>query len=305
MKYLVSLALLLATTLPAATPKLLDKVAGVINETVYTLSEIRRIKSTLAARNEISPLIYKKTTYSDREVLKLLQQRYIVRDKLAELGFVVSDDSVESRVKETEKRLGLSRQDLLNFLETKGLEYNEYFELIREAMEFNIFNSRIIAPLVNITEQEVKNAYYKRKSSNTALSFNYQIVDFYISTTSILDSERIKMPQILEEYQKTGNLPESFRNLETSDLGKVRGDDLPKDLNKLLKNTDEGAFTQTYERDGNTHVFFIKSKDLTESQDFSKQKDRIYQELFMKRSSGIIANWFSRESLNYYILENI
>lgn len=305
MKKIVVCALLFALNALSAQPKVLDKVAGVINDKLYTLSEINRIQETLPARVEISPIIYQKEDYSDLEILKLLQNRYIIKDTLSEQGFVVSDDSVESRIKETEKRLGLRREDLLNFLNTKNITFNEYFELIREAMEYNIFNGRIIAPLINITEQEVKNYYYNSRSSSNAQSFKYEILDFYLPADKILAAEKKQMPEVLEEYQKTGRLPESYRNVETSDLGKVRGDDLPKDLSKLLKNTNEGSFSEPYERGGAVHVFYIKSKDLTESQDFARAKEQIYNELFAKRSSGIISNWFSRESRNYYILENI
>lgn len=304
MKYLIFSFALIAQFSFAA-EKLLDKVAGVINDQVYTLSEIKRVQETLPARNEISGIIYKKTDYSDKEILKILQHRFIIKDKLAELGLVISDDSVESRIKETEQRLGLRRQDLLNFLETKNITFNEYFELIREAMEYNYFNSRIIAPLVNITDQEVKNYYYNENSKNEALSFNYEIVDFSIEESKITRPEAEKLPIVLEEYQKTGSLPEVYRDISTNDLGKLRGDDLPKDLSSMLKNTDEGAFSKLYKRDGLVHVFYVKAKDLTESQKFLKKKDQIFNELFMQRSSSIIQNWFSRESSNYYILENL
>lgn len=113
------------------------------------------------------------------------------------------------------------------------------------------------------------------------------------------------MPSILEEYQKTGNLPEAYKDIETSDLGQVRGDDLPKDLSRLLQQTNEGAFSQPYERGGTTHVFYIKKKDLTESQDFARMKSQIQNQLFAKRSKSIIDNWFSRQDDNYYILENL
>src|SRR5690554_3181329 len=149
MKQLVLSALFLLNIVPAHST-LLDKVAGVVNDKVYTLSEIKRIQDTLPARQEISPLIYSRQSYNDGQVLKLLQHRYIIKDKLAEMGFVVSDDSVMSRISETERRLGLTREDLLEFLKSKGITFNEYFELIREAMEYNIFQSRIVAPLVNI-----------------------------------------------------------------------------------------------------------------------------------------------------------
>ncbi|MBC77288.1 MAG: hypothetical protein CME64_14855 [Halobacteriovoraceae bacterium] len=305
MKKIFSCALVLLFSQSFVSAKLLDKIAGVINEKVYSLSEVRRVKSTVEARREISPLIYSQTSYSEKEVLDLLQRQFIIKDKLSEMGLVISDDSVESRINETERRLGLKRSDLLNFLESKGLTFNEYFELIREAMEYNLFNTRVIVPLVNITEQEIKNFYYNLKSDNSALSFKYHLLDFSISESKLSKQQVKRLPVVLEEYQKTGQLPNELSNIETNDLGKLSGEDLPSQLSKILKNTNEGAFTKPYIRDGVVHVFYVKTKDLTESQEFLKMKEQIYNQLFMSRSKSIIENWFEREESNYYILENI
>ena len=43
-------------------------------------------------------------------------QRKLVRDKLSEMGYVINDDQVESQIKNTERRLGLTRSNLLDFL---------------------------------------------------------------------------------------------------------------------------------------------------------------------------------------------
>jgi peptidyl-prolyl cis-trans isomerase SurA len=303
MKILVPAILLILSLNSSA--KLLDKIAGVINDKVFSLSELKRIQSTVSARKEIAPFIYTKNKYTINDILKLQHRVFIVKDKLSEQGFVVSDDSVEARIKDTEKRLGLSRNDLLDFLASKRISFNEYFELIREATEYNIFNRRIIAPLVNITDQEIKNHYYKIHKSNKALSFKYQIVDFYLPESKVLKQDRKRLSYILEEYQKTGNLPAIYRDIETSNLGDVSDDDLPKELSSILKKTDEGSFSKPYIKNKLVHLFYVKKKDLTASQDFISKKSMIYNNIYMKRSKSITANWFSREALNYFVLENL
>lgn len=285
--------------------ELLDKVAGVVNDKTFTLSELKRVKETISARREIAPFIFTKEKYSLKDILKIQQRIYIIKDKLSEMGFVVSDDSVESRILETEKRLGLRRSDLLVFLESKGISFNEYFELIRNATEYNIFNRRIISPLVNITKQEVKNEFYKMNLANKALSFKYNIVDFYLKQSQVLKKDLNRLPYILEEYQKTGNIPEIYKSIETTNLGDVSDDDLPEDLSAVLKKTNEGSFSKSYIKNNLVHIFYLKTKDLTASQEFLKKKDQIYNIIYIKRSKIITATWFSKESLNYYILENI
>jgi peptidyl-prolyl cis-trans isomerase SurA len=304
MKKIILLLLILSSTVTHS--RLLDKIAGVINDKVYTLSEIERINSSLSARKEISPFIYTNANYTNLEILKLLQRGYIIKDKLSSMGFVISDDSVESRIVDTEKRLGLSRRDLLDFLKSKNINFNEYFEIIRETMEFNVFNQRIIAPLVSITDQELKNFYYKLNTNNNkVLAFKYTVVDFYLNENQVIKNELERLPDILSNYQKTGNIPSIYKDIQTNNLGTITGEDVPSELNKLLHQTSEGSFSKPYVKGGVVHIFYVKSKDLTESSDFLNKKELIYNQIFAEKSKSIFKSWFLKESTNYYIQENI
>lgn len=303
MKFLILLIILgpFSSWAQESKPKLLDKIVAVINSQVISLSEIQRINSTLEARAEVSPIIYDKQSYTPKDLINILIKAFIIRDKLNTQGYVINDDAVESRIRATEQRLGLSRNDLLNFLKSKDLTFEEYFEIIRETMEYNIFASRIISPLVSVTEQEIKNEFYKKNSSNAALSFKYSLVDFYITETKIIDKNTSKFLTTLRDYQLTGKLPEEFRDLETNELDNLREEGLSPELISVLKETPEGSFSKPVLLGGYWHSFYVKRKDLVESQQYLRMKDQIQQEIFMKKGHAASENWFEREYANYYI----
>ena len=98
---------------------LVDKIAGVINDEVFTLSYLTRIKNSIDARKEVSPLIYSQANYSLKEILKIEQENFIIKDKLSAQGMKVDDDAVEGRIQERERAVGLKRSDLLSFLDHK------------------------------------------------------------------------------------------------------------------------------------------------------------------------------------------
>jgi peptidyl-prolyl cis-trans isomerase SurA len=285
----------------AASEKLLDKIVAVINTRVISLSEIQRMENTLSARQEVSPLIYTEKKYSPQELLRIMIRSYIIRDKINAQGYVVNDDSVESRIKMTEERLGLKRSDLLIFLKGKGLTYEEYFEIMRETMEFNIFAQRIISPLISVTEQEIKNEYYRRNSTNSALSFKYNLVDFYIAEEKLIDKSPDRFLDVLKDYQLTGKLPAEYESLETNNLDNLNEDALSKDFARALKTTGEGSFSKPILQNNFLHVFYVQKKDLVESQDFQKFKDQIQNDLFTNKGKSVTNNWFDREYSNYYI----
>lgn len=300
MKFLI-LSILLGVGSAHAQEKLLDKFVAVVNTRVFSLSELQRIENTLPARKEISPIVYTKDKYSEKELLDLMIQAFIIRDKINNQGYVINDDAVESRIKMTEERLGLKRSDLLAFLKSKNITFEEYFEIIRETMEYNIFATKIIAPLISVTEQEIKNEYYRRNSSNNALSFKYNLVDFYIDENNLIDKDRKKFLAVLKDYQLTGKLPEEYRTLETNPLENISEDGLNKELQETLKPTAEGSFSNAVVLNKHLHVFYVQKKDLVESQDFTRAKEQIQNEIFVGKGKSVSQNWFDREYTNYYI----
>ncbi len=284
-----------------AQEKLLDKLVAVINTRIVSLSEIKRMEDTLPARQEVSPMVYNESKYTHKQLLNIIIRSFIIREKINAQGYVINDDAVESRIKMTEERLGLKRADLLNFLKSKNLTYEEYFEIIRETMEYNVFASKIIAPLISVTEQEIKNEYYKRNTSNNALSFKYNLVDFYVKESTLVDKNEARFLAVLKDYQLTGKLPEEYRELETNNLENLNEDALSKELGAILKTTSEGSFSKASTINGYMHVFYVQKKDLVESQDFVKFKEQIQNDIFMSKGKSVTNNWFDREYSNYYI----
>lgn len=285
--------------------KLLDKIVAVVNTRVISLSELSRMEDTLPARKEVSPVLYNQGKYTQKELLDLIIRSFIIRDKINAQGYVINDDAVESRIKMTEERLGLKRADLLTFLKSKKITYEEYFEVIRETMEYNIFASKIIAPLISVTEQELKNEFYRRNTSNQALSFKYNLVDFFIKESEMIDKKHDRFLAVLKDYQLTGKLPAEYRSLETSNLENLNEDGLNKDLAKALKPTAEGAFSEPVAFNGYLHVFYVQKKDLVESQEFTRAKEQIQNDIFMTKGKSVSNNWFDREYSNYYIKNHL
>lgn len=298
------LSLLLGAAPAAAQEKLLDKIVAVVNGRVFSLSELTRVEATMSARREISPFLYSKASYKNAEVLDLMVNTFIIRDKLGAQGYVIGDDAVESRIRMTEEKLGLNRDSLLEFLKSKGITYEEYFEVIREAMEYNLFTTRIIGPLVTVTEQELKNEFYKRFSNNKALSFTYNLVDFSVPAPAKGIDPKTFI-DALKEYQITGRLGFGFTDLDASPIDAIKEDGLAAAIATALTGTPEGSFTPAILLGDRLHSFYVKNKDLVESQAYLQTKARIEEELFAQKSFSLMGNWFDREYANYYIKKTL
>jgi peptidyl-prolyl cis-trans isomerase SurA len=297
--------LVLGANLAVAQDKLLDKIGAVVNGRVYSLSEVIRVEQTLPARREIAPFIYTEASYEREHLLDLIIRSQIVRDKIGAQGYVVSDDSVESRIRMTEEKLGLNRESLLAFLQGKGLTYEEYFEVMRESMEYSLFATRIIAPMVSITEQELKNEFYKRHVTDKALSFTYNLVDFSVPESQARSNPTDLYLQALKDYQLTGRLGGGYSDLEANPIEGVREDGLHPSIASALAGTPEGSFTTPVVIGGRLRSFYVKKKDIAESQAYLRAKDGLGEEIFAEKSKSLTRNWFEREYPNYYIKKTL
>lgn len=296
MKIIISLFILLS-----ANAKLIDKISAVFDSEIITLSMIKRIQTSLPARRNISPFIYKKSSYTNTEVVDLLVRGQIIRSKLAELGYVISDEQVEGEIKTRESKLGLTRNQLLMFLKNNNTNYEEFFEITREALEFNIFNSRVIVPLISISEQEIKNEFFKQNQNNKTIAYKYTLVDFTFNGRKLAKKEYKEFRNAMIEFQKGASLPAKFNNVTPTEIGDVNEESLDKSLQNVLKKVGEGQFSRPTEMFGNTHIFFVKKRDIVDSEFFTEQKPRIKAKLFEKKLNTITRTWFQREESNHYV----
>ena len=282
--------------------KLLDKILAVFNDEIITLSQINRIKNTLSVRNEVAALIYQNTSYSTRELVEMAIKKSLIHARLKEMKQVIEDDSVESYIKQNvEKHLRISRKQLIIHLKNRGITFEEFFELYRQNLEYSSFHRQIIAPLITITEQEVKNVFYKLNVDNKTISFRYTLVDYSLDKKLFTKGMLNRFHQVLINLQVNSTLPDEFAQLDTNVLGNIEEEDLTNELEALLKKEEEGSLSKPILINGRYHVFLIKKKDLVESSLFAQAKERIRQNLYAKRVKKTTNLWYEREKNRHYV----
>lgn len=281
--------------------KLLDKISGIVDDNIITLSQMTRISKNLAIKKSVAPMIYDKSNYTIEELINLAIDKYLIRTKLTELGYSITDDQVEAQIKANEKKLNVDRKALMNFLKQQGSTFDEYFETLREAIEYSYFISRVISPTISISEQDVKNTYFKSNIKDSRLNFKYNLIDYAISKDVVPKLNKGQMEEVVRQYRINSILPENFSTLTSTNLDDITEEGISTELKNLLKQTDEGAMSAVILLNGQYHIFYIAKKDLVESEAFSKQKDRIREELFEAAVKNESQIWFERERNKHYI----
>ena len=216
-------------------------------------------------------------------------RRHIVRKKLKDNSLIVTDKQVEAEIEATQKRVGINRDTLIQYLEGQSISFRpEYYEMIRSSIEYSIFVSRFIAPTIAVSEQEVKNAYLKKNVAPIE-NFSYSLVEFHISKDSVPKDTELSFLRALKTFQRTGHLPNQFISVETQALGEnLSEEELTEDLQKALHNVQEGSFTPLISKGESLHTYFVKKKERAPSQSFLKERVLIRQKLIMERADKVI-----------------
>lgn len=292
-------SLLLQTSLHA---KLLDKISAIVDDNIITLSQVARVSKNLALKRSVAPMIYDKSSFTTEEIINISINKFLIRAKLTELGYSITDDQVEAQIKANEKKLNVDRKSLMNFLKQQGSTFDEYFETLREAIEYNnYFLLRVISPTISISEQDIKNTYFKNNIKDARLNFKYTLIDYSIAKDIIPKLNKGQMEEVVRQFRINSILPESFKTLTSTNLDEMTEESIALELKNLLKQTDEGAMTSVITLNGQHHIFYIAKKDLVESEAFTKQKDKIHEELFETAVKNEALMWFERERNKHYI----
>lgn len=297
--YLIISLLISITTVSHA--KLLDKTVAIVNDKIVTLSEINRTKKNLKNLKNVSPILYGELKNNTKEIAKKKIQAVLIRKKLEEIGYVISDEQIEGEISQIEKSQGINRETLLQVIESSGITFEEFFEIKRKEIEFRIFVTNIIRPLVSVTEQDIKNAFYKNNRNNKTLNFKYTLVDFSLSKKKFKKGMLGRFPTTLEQFQKNGILPREYKDVDTNVINDIDEEDLSASIIKTIKNVDEGSFSKPILLGSSYHVFYVKSKDLTESGSFTEAKQYIKAKLLNDAVLSYSLNWFDSESKKYFI----
>lgn len=285
----------------SAQAKILDKISAIVDDNIITMSQVNRTLNNLAIKKNVAPIIYDKSSYTAEEILNISINKYLVRAKLSEIGYTITDDQVESQIKTNQDRLGVDRKSLMGFLKQQNTSFDEYFEALREAIEYSYFVNRVISPMISISEQDVKNTYYKNNIKDSRMNFKYVLIDYSISKDVISKPAKGQMEEVVKQYRVNSFLPENYSTLTVSNLDDISEESITAELKNILKETDEGSLTTPVVINSQYHVFYLAKKDLVETEAFASKKDAIKDQLFEKAVKVETAIWFERERNKHYI----
>ncbi|RJP54877.1 MAG: hypothetical protein C4549_09190 [Deltaproteobacteria bacterium] len=199
-----------------AAAETIDRVVAIVNGEVITLTELNEavsftLKDTEGTINfdgaEKDPAEIK------RKVLDRLIDNKLIEQETKKMGIVVYEKEIDNALENIQKENSISRKELVEKLESKGLSLEKYKEQIKRGMEKMMLVNREIKSRVVVNEDELRK-YYTENMDSFKVITEVRVQHILLSIPPNADEAKIK-----DVYEKARELLVKLSNKE--DFGKL------------------------------------------------------------------------------------
>lgn len=293
---------------------LVDKIVAGVNSEVILLSDLHQFDRTVSLRKELDPLFgFSQDVTGGSSANRSKVVNFLVEERLVTQAFKVSDQDIDQEIQTIQHNNNISRNDLTSFLKTKGFNFEDYRSLISIGRAKRELLDREIRNRVNISEDDIKNRYYKSVGKDASAPLEYSIQLILINTSSYKTPQAAS--QMADNALRSIRQGEPFADVakrvsdapsanQGGDLGFLASDQLDAPLKTAIKPLQRGEVSDVLKTP--TGFMILKLSDLrsTESQKYLEAKEQIREELAKDEYKKQLHLWAERARNSAYTYVN-
>lgn len=286
---------------PFSHAKIIDRIVAVVNDDIISQSDLdayqKRVKASSAET----------ITHSPKKMLELLIEEILLKQLVKKLNLSAEEEEVTAHINTILKNQGITQKDLLSFLKSRGLTYQQYKENIKQGLEQQRLLEREIQSSIVIKKEDIR-AYYYNSIKNKSSKKKYHIRQIFFPIESADQADRIlkKARAVHASYQK--GIP--FENLlqensqiqgSSDDLGLLSDEDMAPSFKKAIKNLPLKKLSSPFKTRGGIHLIEILEIRAQSAQNFEDVKDDIQKILSEKEFKKALNQWLKAKKAEAHI----
>ena len=279
--------------------EIVEKVVAVVNERTVTLSELREdIRDSARNPSEVD----------GKEALDEMIDRILLDHQAFARKVTVSDAEVETSMKRRREVLGLDDESIAAELEKQNMTEKSFFRqwkyqlLSRKLLDSSMQGS------IAVTEREIEDYHREHYGEEDMVSGERTRIAHVLITREREDA--LGKIQRVAELARGGEpfekLAGEFSMDEASaqrggDLGYFAEGDLVSELERAAAETPVGEISGPVETDLGYHVIKVLERSGDAKTSVSRYRDRIRQEIYMKKVEEFVSSWLSNLRETSYV----
>jgi len=280
---------LLGALQPSRGAEVCNRVVAVVNDDLITLYELNRKMEEVTglSPDELKERDHKSYIQTRKQVLELLINEKLAKEKIQELGIKVGPEEVDAAIEKIKQDNDLTHEDLLATLRAKGITYEQYKESIKQDLErLRLINYEVKSKII-IREEEVKRFYEEhidRFKTDKKVRLAIIFIPFEDGKKQEADELAREIVDRLKKGEDFGALAKAFSkgpNRERGgDLGLFKWEELDPKIRMLVENLPEGKITPPIIRPEGIKIIKVIRRYDTGVRPYEEVRDAIYSELY-------------------------
>ena len=289
-----------------AAAETIDRVVAIVNGEVITLTELNEAVSFLLNNTEeMTNFDGVKTDSAEikRKVLDRLIDNKLIEQETKKMGIVVSEKETNNALENIQKENSISRKELVEKLESKGLSLEKYKEQVRHGMEKMMLINREIKSRVIVNENELKK-YYTENMESFKIVTEVRIQHIFLPIPPNADEAKIKdvyekareLLVKLDNKEDFGKLAKMYSQEPSTDLqgdmGWFKRGEVTPFLEKIVFSLKVGEISGIIRSGLGLHILKLMDRKEGGVRPFEEVKDEIRDTIYTKKVEKEFKEWF-------------
>jgi peptidyl-prolyl cis-trans isomerase SurA len=297
-----------STGLLAADAPVVDRIVAVVNEDIITQYDVENaIRPMLAGlkSQRLSPEQESQALARLRaEMLNNLIDIKLTEQEIKRYNITVSDEDVESHIREIQRRQSVTDEGLKGLLAEQGMSLEDYRKEVKTQLQRSKLVTREVRSKVVITQAEIKD-YYEKNKARYGGGAQYHLWNLFVklppeATAQERQDAQALLQNALEELKKGRSFQELVRITEDgrrgvlgSDLGWYRIEELTPQLREVVKDVRAGQHTGVVETDFGYQILYVEEVKEAVSRPLDKVESEIQDILYRQYVEDRFSTWLS------------
>jgi len=297
---------LLLVSVGISQAEILDRIVAVVNNEVITLSELKQAEVSIlqSGPNASKP--------DPSKLLNELVNKKIKLQKAKTLGITVSDEAVDTGIREIAQRNGLTEAILKEKLKKEGIAWSDYTKQIRDQMILTQMLNREIRSKIVILPEEPKE-YYQKHLDRFVRKAKKHILRILLTlpqgaAEEIIDARKKEM----EKLRKRIVSGENFRQIAIrasegpeskngGDLGEFSAGELREDLDRAIAGLKAGELSPVFQTPEGITLLMVEEIKKPNPIPFKEVEETLRKALYQEKAKKKYESWLKELREGAYI----
>lgn len=296
--------LLISLVAISARAEIVEKTVAIVNSEVILESDFKELQKRVGKPGLIDESILFDTSMDSLKNNRKAQLNYLISEKILQsevkrLNLAVSNDRVDSEIKDMAKRNNVSEAQLLEIIKGQGLNEQEYRSFLKEGIEKRALMDAEIISKLRISDDDALNEYVRSSPQSRPSIDEFSVSHIFFDPKKGGAEAAVKRAETVLGKLRSGDSFETLAQQFSEDpnfssggaLGTFKSGDFLQEIEDSISGLKVNETTSIVKSRMGFHIVKLTARKLTTDPRFERAKEPIKARLMEESFKRQLKNW--------------